>query len=255
MLHVLWTARKAAVRFHYAPILAAVASLFAVSSLASAATLCVNPGGTSGCKSTIGAAVAAATGGSLIDVAPGTYREQVVIKKSVSLVSRSKLGAIIDATGQANGIFVNGMSSAPNAGVANVLISGFKVRNAKYEGILVANASNITIVDNLVTDNDRSLDIATPECKGIPAFETNEDDDCGEGIHLIATTHSVVIRNEADHNSGGILISDETGPNFQNLISQNYVHDNPFDCGITLASHGPCDFCDSVGETAVRHIE
>lgn len=37
----------------------------------------------------------------------------------------------------------------------------------------------------------------------------------------------------------GILISDETGPNQGNLISGNHVHDNPYDCGITLASHPP----------------
>ena len=131
------------------------------------------------------------------------------------------------------------MSGAPNAGVANVLISGFKVRNAKFEGILIANALDVTVSDNLVSDNNRALDIATPACNGIPAFETNEAEDCGEGIHLMATSHSSIVRNEVDHNSGGILISDETGPTFENLISQNYVHDNPFDCGITLASHGP----------------
>ena len=239
MSRVLWTVGKAAVCFHSAPILVGAALLFAASSLASASTLCVNPGGTSGCKSTISGAVAAAPAGSVIQVWPGTYKEHVVISKSLSLVSQTKLGATIDATGLPNGIFVNGMSAAPNAGVSNVLISGFKIRNAKFEGILIANALDVTVADNLVTDNNRALDIATPACNGIPAFETNEAEDCGEGIHLMAASHSSIVRNEVDHNSGGILISDETGPTFENLISQNYVHDNPFDCGITLASHGP----------------
>ena len=138
-----------------------------------------------------------------------------------------------------NGIFINGMWAAPNAGVADVLISGFKVRNANFEGILIVNASNVTLVDNHVLDNNLSLDIAGSSCPGMPAFETNEGDDCGEGIHLMAVDHSSVVRNESDHNSGGILITDETGPNHDNLISGNSVHDNPFDCGITIASHGP----------------
>ncbi len=214
-------------------------SLFGACSLATAATLCVNPNGKFGCKSTISAAVMVAGAGDTIVVTPGTYKEQVTITKSVSLVALGFVQPVIDATGLPNGIFINGMAAAPNPGVANVVVSGFKVRNANFEGILVVNASNVTLVDNHVLDNNKSLDIAGGACPGIPPFETNEGDDCGEGIHLMAADHSSVVRNDIEHNSGGILISDETGPNHDNVISGNSVHDNPFDCGITLASHGP----------------
>src|SRR6202008_4524269 len=107
------------------------------------------------------------------------------------------------------------------------------------EGVLIANATDVTVVGNHVHDNNKALDIATPACPGIPDFETNEAEDCGEGIHLIAVDHSSFVRNESDHNSGGILITDETGQTHNNLIRENFVHDNPFDCGITVASHGP----------------
>ncbi len=214
-------------------------SLFGACNLATAATLCVNPGGKFGCKSSISAAVAAASPGDTIQVGQGTYKEQVVITKSLSLVAADNANPTIDATGLSNGIFVNGMWAAPNAGVADVLISGFKIQNANFEGILVVNASDVTIVGNHVLDNNKSLDIADGTCPGMPAFETNEGDDCGEGIHLMAVDHSSVVRNESEHNSGGILITDETGTNHDNLISGNSVHDNPFDCGITIASHGP----------------
>ncbi len=228
-------ARRAARRFAGAAALA----LFAVSSLGLAATRCVTPGGRFGCQATISAAVAASSPGDTIVVSPGTYRESVLITKSLSLVSFGFVRAVIDARGLPNGIFINGMAAAPRAGVANVVVSGFKIRNANFEGILVANATNVTLLNNHVLDNNRALDIATPACPGIPAFETNEAEDCGEGIHLMATDHSNVVRNEVDHNSGGILISDETGPNHDNVISRNSVHDNPYDCGITTASHGP----------------
>jgi nitrous oxidase accessory protein NosD len=214
-------------------------SVVGASSLAMAATRCVNPGGKFGCSSTISAAVAAASPGDTIRVSDGTYKEQVVITKSLSLVAVDKGQSIIDAKGLPNGIFVNGMAAAPSAGVADVLISGFKIRNANFEGILVANASDVTIVNNHVLDNNKSLDIATPACPDIPAFETNEAEDCGEGVHLMAVDHSSVVRNEVEDNSGGILITDETGPSHHNLISGNSVHDNPYDCGITIASHGP----------------
>jgi nitrous oxidase accessory protein NosD len=205
---------------------------------AQAATICVNPGGTSGCKTTINAALGAASAGDTILVAPGTYKEAVVITKPVALLG-SWRASVIDASGLANGIFVNGMSAAPKIGISNVTVSGFTVRNANFEGILVANATDVSLTGNLVTDNDKALDIATPACTGIPAFETNEAEDCGEGIHLMATEYVSVVNNEVAWNSGGILISDETGPNHANLISGNHVHDNPYDCGITLASHGP----------------
>ncbi len=219
---------------------ATVLSLTALAYPASAATLCVSPDGKHGCKSTIGAAVSAAAPGDVIQVWPGVYNEEVTISKSLSLISTDPLGATIEATNLPNGIWVNGMSAAPNPGVANVVISGFKVRNANYEGILLTNATNVTVVGNEITDNDRSLDVSSGSCPGIPTtFETNEGADCGEGVHLMGIDHSTILRNEIAHNAGGILISDETGPTAHNLISENYVHDNVDDCGITLASHGP----------------
>lgn len=215
---------------------ATLALCFAAALTAHAATLCVNPGGTSGCKSTINAAIGAASSGDTILVAPGTYKEDVVITKPVALLG-SYRASVIDASGLSNGIFVNGMSAAPNIGITNVTVSGFTVRNANFEGVLIANATDVLLTRNLVTDNNKALDIAASTCNGIPAFETNEGGDCGEGVHIMATYHVSVIDNEVAYNSGGILTTDETGPSQGNLISGNNVHDNPYDCGITLASH------------------
>ena len=186
--------------------------------------------------------MAAAAPGDTVQVWPGTYYEGVVITKPLSLVALDQTAAakpVINASGFPNGIFINGMSGAPNAGIANVLIAGLAIRSANFEGILVANASGVNIVDNHVYHNDRALDITAQMCPGIPAFETSEGDDCGEGIHLMSVINSTVVRNDVEGNSGGILISDETGPNRYNLVSKNTVHDNAYDCGITMASHGP----------------
>jgi len=220
-------------------IVAGLAVLFTVGTLgAQAATICVNPHGTSGCITTITAALVAASSGDTIQVGPGTYHEDVVITKPIALIGSFR-GSTIDASGLPNGIFINGMSAAPKIGISNVIVSDFTVRNANFEGILVANATDVSLTGNLVTDNNKALDISASTCNNIPAFETNEGDDCGEGIHLMATQYVSVVGNEVAYNAGGILITDETGPNHANLISGNHVHDNPFDCGITLASHGP----------------
>lgn len=204
---------------------------------AAGATLCVNQGRKPGCFATIGAAVAAAAPYDTIVVAAGTYKEDITITKPVSLVGAGRANTIIDATGMATGIFINGTASAPNYGVTDVTVTGFTIENADFEGILVANASNVTIAGNEVTGNDKAL--ASGSCPGIPAFETNEGFDCGEGIHLTGAGHSIISGNVVEKNSGGILLSDDTGPTHDNLIADNVVRDNPFDCGITLASHGP----------------
>ena len=218
-----------------------LAAFSTATTLVSAATLCVNPKGTAGCMSTISAAVAAASAGDTIQVGQGTYDEQVTITQSLSLVAAPFAHPVIEAKGKSNGIFVNGVAATPGAGVANVVIEGFKIRDANFEGILIANASNVVLLDNHVLENNKALDPSAGTCNGIPGFETSEQTDCGEGIHLIAADHSSVIRNLVENNSGGILITDETGPSTNNLIKGNNVHDNPYACGITMAGHPPAN--------------
>ena len=226
-------------------VLAAVGFAAATAPPAMAATACVNQNPKSGCAyRTIGAAVAAAAAGDTINVAPGRYAEDVHILKPVSLIGAGAQSTTINAKGLANGVFIDGIGAAAKIApgsntLANVTVTGFTVQNANFEGILSLNATNVTLWANRVTGNNRALDIANASCPGIPAFETNEGDDCGEGIHLIATDHSTVADNTVDKNSGGILLSDETGPTNANVIQQNEVRGNPFDCGITMASHAP----------------
>lgn len=221
-------------------LLTAVACLGTFTGMAAAATLCVNPSGHMGCYTTISAAVAAASAGDTIWVQAGTYHEAVTITQPLSLMAAPGAHPVIDATNLPHGIWVNGMSAAPAAGVSNVVISGLKVHYADFEGILLTNATNVAVVDNEVTENDQSLNPTNDTCPGLPtSYETNEGGDCGEGIHLMAVDHSTILRNEVAHNAGGILVTDETGPNAHNLISGNFVHDNVYDCGITLASHAP----------------
>ncbi|MGA2881962.1 MAG: NosD domain-containing protein [Bryobacteraceae bacterium] len=205
-----------------------------------AATSCVNPTGASGCLATIGAAVSAASSGDVIQVAAGTYKEDVTISKTVSLIGAGSATTIIDATGLANGINIDGSGSAPNSGVSGVVVSGFTVENANTQGIIVQNASFVTIWNNQVLNNDKSLTNSAqgPACPGIPAaLEAGEGFDCGEGVNITGVDHSVVANNVIQHNAGGILISDDTGATHDNVISGNLVSDNAFDCGITLASH------------------
>ncbi len=215
---------------------ALIASCFLCAALTlptAAATLCVGSGG-SACYATINAAVAAAAPGDTIQVYQGIYAEDVVIGKSLSLIGKNPANTIIDATGMANGIYIDGLD---HAGLASVTVSGFTIRNANFEGILITNASMVSIVGNIITHNDQSLNYTTTTCPGLPAFETAEGLDCGEGIHLSGVDHSLIARNDDEGNSGGMLISDETGPTHDNWIVNNLVKNNIYDCGITMPSH------------------
>src|ERR1017187_3307233 len=99
--------------------------LTATTCIGHAATLCVAPGGHHNCYSTIQAAVTAAAAGDVINVWPGTYKEDVVIGKPLSLIGAGWDASVIDATGMPDGIFVDGVD---HAGLANVTIAGFTVK-------------------------------------------------------------------------------------------------------------------------------
>lgn len=206
-----------------------------------AAVICVNSTGSNGCVKTIAAAVSAASAGDTVDVAAGTYTGNITISKSITLTGANPATTIIDATGLSTGIYVDGIDNAKLAGVS---ISGFTVQNAQFEGILVANASGVTISGNIVTGNNKGVMLGGGQngmnaCPNIPSFETSEGNDCGEGIHLMGATYSSILNNTITNNSGGILVSDDTGATFGNVISGNMVNNNALACGITLASHVP----------------
>jgi hypothetical protein len=99
----------------------------------------VNPGGRSGAYPTIGAAVQQAaadyaTGAiDTIYVAPGTYHEGVTIGTPLSLVGAGWGRSVIDAVGLPNGIYIDGLD---HPGLSQVVVAGFTVENANFEGVL-----------------------------------------------------------------------------------------------------------------------
>jgi hypothetical protein len=107
------------------------------------------------------------------------------------------------------------------------VISGFTIRNANNAGIVVSNASNVTVSENSVLDNNRGLAANDPDkCPslvGFPYFAKSAD--CGESIFLSGIVYSGIVNNKitADGKRGGILISDETGLTYDNCFGGNAV--------------------------------
>ena len=187
---------------------------------------------------TIGHGLSVAVPGATVRVEDGTYHEQVSITSKVRLIGDE---ATIDASGQMGGIQpLAGMGIVGygvlvfGPGAAGSTVSGFTVENAIGEGILAAVTSHVTISRNVLVHNDAGFGTTlTFECQAQGAVPG----DCGEGLHLIGVTWSHVTGNLVEHNVGGILVTDETGPSAHNVISYNRSLWNLEDCGITLPSH------------------
>ena len=262
-------------------LIAAPVLILSLVAMANAAVHCVSANGKvpkatvklTGCAATtslmtISSGVAAASASDTVYVVNGTYSEMVTIPATLtglSLIGEEsgcplggcppfllgigalgKLKTIINASGLTNGILDQ---------ASGVTISGFAISGANHEGILVQGAqptcttasppvctaagppiSHVTISDNSVTRNDKLATATT--CPGGPDLEAG---DCGEGLHLDGVTFSTAVNNTVDGNAGGILVTDETNANHDNLILANDVEMNNTGaaCGITLPSHTP----------------
>jgi len=182
---------------------------------------------------TITAAVAAAAAGDTVVVCRGTYTEDVVVAKQLRLVGRH---ATIDASGLENGLQVV---------TSNVSIRGFVVRNANGEGILVGvdtEADGSMLTSRVLTHVSIDHVAALNNDKGFNGTENGNckyAGDCGGGIHLNVTAWSSVRHSLVKGNADGILLTDDYGPAYHNLIEGNWVADNPTECGIVLPSHNP----------------
>jgi parallel beta-helix repeat protein len=236
--------------------------------------LCVSPNGKHGCFTTIQDAInAVAAPNAKIRVRRGTYTApcsgpacSVATISAAASNGASLTGlvlecadedghsATLDATNLDHAIYVSGVSQ--------VTIDGCVAENAAREGILIENSSNVTISNNEVANNDRALSFTAPcptflapgtpldggtvpvccadAFAGGPGNFPLDNDDCGEGLHLRSVTASVVQGNHVHYNQGGILLTDETGVNENNLIENNVSENNGLDCGITLPSHLAC---------------
>jgi nitrous oxidase accessory protein NosD len=190
--------------------------------------------------------VSDAQSGDTVVALPGVYDGGVVLDKRLVLRGWS---AVIDATSSPSG---NGVQIVGPGGSGST-VEGFKIENAKFEGILVGTApvapgtadgtavtsgepvSDVRIDHNTLVHNGTGFGTDAGQCFSTP----NAPGDCGETIHLVSVTDSRVEDNHVVGNVGGILLTDEFGPTSGNVIRGNWTLDNTDDCGITLAGHSP----------------
>ncbi|HJZ09711.1 MAG TPA: NosD domain-containing protein [Trebonia sp.] len=198
---------------------------------------------------TIQSAVNAAPAGGTVVVCPGTYHEQVVIAKPLTLTGKH---ATIDETGVTPTFQVTlpaplGTQTIFAAVVMEsswINFTGFRVQHAQGEGIIAAGlngpVSGIVISRNAVVHNDLGGGVPPKSTYFLCAAEGAVPGDCGEGVHFAGgVAYSAIRDNFIADNSGGVLLTDDIGPTHNNVVQGNVVTDNVADCGITVPGHNP----------------
>jgi Protein of unknown function (DUF1565)/Right handed beta helix region len=197
---------------------------------------------------TIQSAVNAARSGGTVVVCAGTYHEQVVLAKPLSLVGQR---ATIDEKGVTPtfkvtlpGLGTQTIFAAVVIDSSRVTLSGLTVRDAQGEGVLAAGlsgpVSGIVISHDSVVNNDLGGGVPPKSPYFECAAEGQAPGDCGEGVHFAGNVaRSTISGNFISDNSGGVLLSDDVGPTHDNVVENNVVTGNATDCGITVPGHNP----------------
>ena len=164
----------------------------------------------------IQAAINAAEDGDTIFVYSGTYYENVVVKKSVTIVGENKNTTIIDGRRKNDVIFLN---------ASEATISNFTIQNGTTGwtsgGIHIRGRGN-KISENIIKNNNdgvlvESIDSFHNEIEKNIIFNNKE-----EGVDLFNADKNIVRENIVFDNRGdGIDVSDASG----NIIEKNILDD------------------------------
>ena len=202
---------------------------------ASAATLTVGAGGQ---FKTIQQAVDAAKPGDTVLVAPGTYTENVVVSKPLTITGNATVNAadsskdvfLITSPGvHIDGLTISGGETGVNvAGVASCAITNI-TEHGNVFAVYLANATNSVVSNNNLANNHYGVycDYATSNtiANNVATGETGGGNNAtySDGIYLYySDSNNVTQNNLSDNHVYGISLFHSSG----NDISNNTIHAN-----------------------------
>ena len=165
---------------------------------------------------TIQVAINAAVSGSTILVKNGTYTENVVINKMLSLLGENCETTIIDGGGTEDSVRIS---------ANNVTISGFTIKNSGqgfYDGIALNHVINCNVHGNTITDNSFGILLSSSDNNSIVENNITANRHHGIGLWDSSNYNNVSRNNITSNNYAGIEI---------------YVSDNDLITGNVIATN------------------
>jgi parallel beta-helix repeat protein len=163
---------------------------------------------------TIQEAINAAFENDTISVKNGTYYENVVVNKIVSLVGENALGTVIDGG--------YSMDNVVAVTANSVNVSGFTIRNsgAMSQGIYLQNTINDNIIGNNVVSNYLGIDLYTSHNSSVSGNNITGNE---YGISLYSSNCNTVLGNNITTNNQYAF---EISYSFNNTFSGNNIGTN-----------------------------
>jgi len=159
--------------------------------------------------------------GHTIRVDAGTYREHIIINKSISLIGQNKLDTIIDGEGNITIIQVT---------ANNITISGFTLRNTTtgYSAIRLEASANNNITSNIIENTYYGIRLQNSHNNTI--IHNQAINNSYTGIYLFFSTENTISNcNFAENVHAGVFLFNSSN----NHVHNNTVSENKF--GVNVA--------------------
>jgi parallel beta-helix repeat protein len=217
---------------------------------AAATTHCVNPQGTGGCFDSIQDAIDASSASDVINVAAGTYEEDITLKAGVQVIGAGAGLSVIHGTGGGPTERAPVVKATdPNIG-PNTLLQGFTLTGGNAHvtewmsfggGVFISDGASPTIKDNLITGNRATLGGGIAVFASDPVIEgntiTSNSSVDAAGLYVDGSspliTGNEIANNQATEGAsagggqgGGLIIIHDSFP----VVSDNTISGNASSC-------------------------
>lgn len=166
--------------------------------------------------------IAAANLSDTVFVSSGTYTENVVIAKNLTLTGESKDTTFIDGGGNGRAVYLSGSDTNQ----ITVVISGFSIRNAGGSGFACLSCSYVTngeITNNKIINSIEGDGIQLVNCQGMTISNNLISGNKMAGISAYISKQNIFSNNILEDNQKGIYLYSSSN---SNEITGNTIRDN-----------------------------
>jgi parallel beta-helix repeat protein len=171
---------------------------------------------------TIHEGIAAASAGDTVSVLSGTYNENLVITKDLTLVGENKDTTFIDGGGNHHVLNAYGI----NDNKIHVSLSQFTIRNAGGSGFDCVTFSYVTngeIADTHILNSQEGEGISLDHCDAITVRNNLITNNDASGISLTVSDQNIIDNNIIQNNQKGVHLASFS---MNNQMTNNTIRDN-----------------------------